>query len=111
MHDQGLPFHLWAEECNTTVHVQNRCPHKILGMSTLEEDFTGKKLDVSHFNLFGSYFYVHVTKDAKKKLELTAKIGIFFRYTETPHNYHVYFQNNRIIVVQWDIKFDEEKAM
>ena len=32
-------------------------------------------------------------------------------YTKTPHNYHVYFPNSKMIVVQRDIKFDEGKAM
>eukprot|EP00253_Pinus_taeda_P031395 PITA_31395 len=40
LHDQGLPLHLWVEACNTIVYVQNRCPHKILGMSTLEEAYS-----------------------------------------------------------------------
>eukprot|EP00253_Pinus_taeda_P027766 PITA_27766 len=34
LHDQGLPLHLWEEACNTAVYVQNRCPHKILGMNS-----------------------------------------------------------------------------
>ena len=42
-----------------------------------------KKPDVSHFKIFGSSFYVHVTKDARKKLEPTIKIEIFVGYTET----------------------------
>jgi hypothetical protein len=111
LHDQGLPMHLWAKACNTVVYVQNHCPHRILGMSTLEEDFTGKKPDVSHFKIFGSYVYVHVTKDSKKKLEPTAKVVIFVGYTETPHNYRVYFPNSKMIVMRWDINFDEGKAM
>ena len=45
-------MHLWVEACNISVYVQNRCPHRVLGRSTLEEDFTSKKLDVSHFNIF-----------------------------------------------------------
>ena len=99
LHDQGLSLHLWAKACNTMIHVQNCCPHKILGMSIPKEDFTRKKLDVSHFKIFGSFVYVHVTKDARKKLEPTAKIGIFLGYNENPHNYQVYFPNNRMIVV------------
>ena len=55
-------------------------------MSTPEEAFIGKKPDVSHFKIFSSYVYVHVTKDARKKLEPTAEVGIFFGYIETPHN-------------------------
>ena len=32
-------------------------------------------------------------------------------YTDTPHNYRVYFSNNRMIVVRRDVKFHEEKSM
>ena len=92
-------MHLWAEACNTVVYVQNRCPHRVLGMSTPEEAFTGKKPDISHLNIFGSSIYVHVTKNTRKKLELTVEVGIFLGYTETPHNYRVYFPNNRMNVV------------
>jgi hypothetical protein len=111
LHDQGLPMHLWVESCNTMVYVQKCCPHRVLGMSTHEEAFTGKKLDVSHFKIFGSSVYVHVTKDARKKLEPTAEVGIFVGYTKTPHNYHVYFPNSKMTVMQRDIKLDEGKAM
>ena len=52
-----------------------------------------------------------MTKDARNKLKPTIEIGIFLGYTDTPHNYQVYFPNNKMIVVRQDIKFDEEKAM
>ena len=45
LHDQGLPMHLWAEACNIVVYVQNRCPHRVLCMSTPEEAFSSKKPD------------------------------------------------------------------
>ena len=68
-------------------------------MSTLEEYFIGKKPDISHLKIFGSSVYIHVTKDARKKLELTAEVGIFVGYTKTPHNDCVYFPNSWITVV------------
>jgi hypothetical protein len=111
LHDQGLPMHLWAEACNTAVSVQNHCPHRVLGMSTPEEAFTSKKLDVLHLNFFGSSVFVHVNKDARKKLESTAEVGIFVGYTKTPHNYRVYLLNSKMIFIRRDIKFDEGKAM
>jgi hypothetical protein len=80
-------------------------------MSTPEESFTGKKPDVSHFKIFGSSVYVHVTKNTRKKLELTAEVGIFVGYIETPHNYHVYFPNSNMTIMRRDIKFDEGKSM
>ena len=71
LHDQGLPIHL-CEACNIAVYVQNHCPHRVLGMSTPKEAFFGKKPDISHLKIFGSPVYIHVMKDAKKKLEPTA---------------------------------------
>ena len=111
LHDQGLPMHLWAKACNTAVYVQNHCPHRVLVMGTPEEAFTGKKPDISHLKIFGSSVYIHVKKDAGKKLELTAEVGIFLGYTETPNNYRVYFPNIRMIVMRRDIKLNEVKAM
>ena len=74
-------------------------------MSTPEEAFYGKRPDISHLRIFGSPVYIHVTKDARKKLEPTTKVGIFVGYTDMPHNYCVYFPDNRKTVVQRDIKF------
>jgi hypothetical protein len=54
---------------------------------------------------------VHVNKHARKKLEPIVEVGIFVGYTETPHNYRVYFPNSKMIVMRRDIKFDEGKAM
>ena len=93
-------MHLWVEACNTAVYVQNFCPRRVLGMSTPKESFTSKKPNVSHFKIFGLSVYVHMTKNARKKLELTFEVGIFVGYTETPHNYHVNFPKNKMIVVR-----------
>ena len=79
-------------------------------MSTPEEAFSGKRPDISHLRSFGSPVYIHVMKDARKKLEPTVEVGIFVGYTEKPHNYHVYFPDSRKTVVRQDIKFHEEKA-
>jgi len=65
LHDQGLPLLLWAEACNTMVYLQNRSPHRILGMKTPEEVFSSKRPDVGHFRIFGSSVYCHVTNDAR----------------------------------------------
>ena len=86
-HDQGLLLHLWVKACNTIVFLPNKSPHRILGMSTLEDDFSGKRLDVSYFKIFGSYVYFHVTKYVRNKIEPITELGIFMGYINTPHNY------------------------
>lgn len=112
LHDQALgPLHLWVEACNTAVYLQNRSSHRILGMKTPKEAFSGKRPNVGHFRIFGPSIYCHVTKDAQKKLESTAELGILVGYTDTPHNYRVYLPTSRRIVVRRALKFDEQKAM
>ena len=39
LHDQSLPFFLWAEACSTAVYLQNRSPHRAVGNMTQEECF------------------------------------------------------------------------
>lgn len=43
LYDQDLLRFLWVEECNTTVYIQNKTPHKALGKKTPEGVFMGKK--------------------------------------------------------------------
>lgn len=69
IHDQNLPLHLWAEASKTTVFVQNRSPHKILGNITPEEAFTGKKADLSKLRIFGCLVCFHVLSDKRSKLD------------------------------------------
>jgi len=56
-------------------------------MITLEEAFSGRKLDVSHLRIFGASIYGHVSKDSRKKLEPTIELGVFVGYIETSQNY------------------------
>jgi len=70
----------------------------------------GKKLNVSHFKIFGSSIYYHVTKDERKPLEPTTELGIFVGYTDTPHNYRVYLPSHRMIMVH-NVNFHELKVM
>lgn len=102
---------MWVDAFNTIVYLQNRIPHQILGMKTLEEAFSGKRPHVGHLRIFGSLVYFHVSKDARKKLELKTKLGIFMGCTDTPHNNQVYLSTNRITVVRRDVNFDEHKSM
>ena len=89
-HDQSLPFFLLAEACSIAVYLQNRSPHRALGNKTHEEMFTGKKLEVSHFRIFGCLNFSHVPSEKRTKLEPTAKRGIFVGYDETLKAFRIY---------------------
>jgi hypothetical protein len=47
IHDQDLPMCLWEEAAMIAVYVQNQLSHNALEFKTLEEMFTGKKLEVT----------------------------------------------------------------
>jgi hypothetical protein len=60
LHDQEFPFYLCVEACSTLVYLQNKSPHRDLGRKTLEEAFTGSRLDVEHLRIFGCLTFSHV---------------------------------------------------
>jgi hypothetical protein len=77
----------------------------------MEEAFTSKKLDVSHFKIFGSLVYCHVPLESMKKLEPTTVKGIFVGYSETSKAYRVYVPTLRRTVIRRDVRFEEGKVL
>ena len=75
------------------------------------EDFLGKRPNVSHFRIFGSPVFCHVTKDARKKLDPTTELGILVGYIDTPHNYQVFLPASQRTILCRDLKFNEQRAM
>jgi hypothetical protein len=77
LYDQDLPIFLWEETCNTTIYIQNRSPHKVLGRNTSEEVFTGIRLEIGCFRIFICLVYFHVPSEKMKKLKATVDKGDF----------------------------------
>ena len=110
LYDQDMPKFLWAEECNTTVYVQNKTPHRALGKITPKKVFTGKTLEVSHFKIFGSLAYCRIPKEKRKKLDQTVEKGYLVGYSKNAKAYRVYLPRSRKVKVRWDVKFMEDRA-
>jgi len=100
-----------AETINTAVYVQNQCPHQALGSKTLEEKFTGKKADVSHFRIFGSPVYIHVLKEKRNKLGASGKKGILMGYGENTKGYRIYVAGQMEVIISHDVTFNEDMAL
>jgi hypothetical protein len=103
IHDQGLPLFLWAEASRTTVYIQNRSPHTILGKSTHEEVFTGTEPDVSHLRIWGSVCHCHVPSMKMTKLESTTDKGLLVGYCESSKAYMIFVPVRRKIIVCRDV--------
>ena len=111
LYDQGLLKFLWGEASNTTVYVQNRCPHSALDSKTPEEVFSGKKPDVAHFRVFGSPVYFHVPKEKRSKLDDSRKKRMFVGYSETSKAYRIYVPGQREVEICHDVTFDEDVSL
>jgi hypothetical protein len=109
--DQGLSMFLWAEACRTTIFIQNRGPHTILGKLTPKEVFTSMRPDVSHLRIFGSVCYCHVPLEKRPKLDPTREKRISVGYSEVSKAYHIFVPPCRRIVVCRDVQFEEERAL
>ena len=81
------------------------------GRKTLEEVFTGTRLDVSHIRIFGSVCYCHVHADTRKKLDPSGEKGLLVGYSETSKAYRVYIPARKRIIVSRDVQFDEDRAL
>jgi hypothetical protein len=103
-------LYLWAEACGTTVYLQNRNPHRILGKMTPEEAFTGRRPDVEHIRIFGCSTFSHVPSERRTKLDPTAQQGILIGYSEVSKAYQIYTPPLRKVVVSRDVRFEEDRA-
>ena len=77
---------------------------------TLEEVFSGIKLEVGHLRIFGFPMYIHVLKEKRKKMEPSGKKGGFVGYNENSKDYRIYVPGRRQIEVRKDVTFHEEAA-
>jgi hypothetical protein len=110
IHDQDLLMCLWAEATMIAVYVQNRLSHSTLGLKTLEEMITRKKLEVSHLKIFGCPVFIHIPKEKRNKLEPSGKKGIIVGYCEVSKAFRIYIPGHRHIEISRDVTFDEEAA-
>ena len=111
IHDQDLPMNLWAQAIITIVYVKNRLSHSGLGFKTLEEMYTGNKLELIHLNIFGFLVYVHILKENKTKMDPSGKKGIFVGYYEVSKAFRIYILGFHHIEISRDVKFNEEMAL
>jgi hypothetical protein len=74
---------------------------------TLEEKFTGKKRDVSHFKVFGCIAYVHVPNEKRSKLDPKADKCIFIGYSLEQKGYRCFNPSIWKLQVCRDVVFDE----
>ncbi|MCO5608265.1 hypothetical protein L7F22_062471 [Adiantum nelumboides] len=106
MSEKNMPPCYWAE-ATSTAYTVSKTPTTTVHDVTLEEKFTRKKPDVSHFKVFGCIAYVHVPDELRTKLELKAEKCVFIGYSVEQKGYKCYNPITRQVRVSRDVVFDE----
>jgi hypothetical protein len=104
---QGLDLEFWAEAVNTTVYIKNRCPTKALESKTLQETWTGRKLDVFHLRVFGCKTFAHIPDENRSKLESKSMPCVFLGYCEGTKAYRLMCVETKRIIKSRDVVFLE----
>ncbi|MCO5593986.1 hypothetical protein L7F22_048005 [Adiantum nelumboides] len=107
MSEKNTPPCYWVEAAFTAVYTMNMTPTAAVHYMTLEEKFTGKKPDVSHFKVFGCISYVHVPDELRMKLDPKAEKYVFIGYSVEQKGYKCYNPITRQLRMSRDVVFDE----
>jgi hypothetical protein len=72
------------------VYILNRSPTSSVQGKVHEENWSGSKVNVSHFKNFGCVSFCHVLEELRKKLEDRSEKYIFIGYSEQSKAYRLY---------------------
>jgi hypothetical protein len=104
---KGFSLKYWEEVINCVNYIVNHTPTKALKNITLEEAWTKIKPDVSHFRVFGSIEWGHISNEKRKALHPKSEKCIFVGYCEYVKGYRLIQTHCNEIIIRRDVKFDE----
>ena len=105
--DANLPMSYWLEALCYTVILHNVSPSKSLG-TTLTEEYTGMKLDISQIQVFGCVAHIHVPEQARSKLSARSMACTFLRFAQQCSVFHLMHRPTQKFIESCnDIVFDE----
>ncbi|GBN70133.1 Retrovirus-related Pol polyprotein from transposon TNT 1-94 [Araneus ventricosus] len=109
LQDSGLKTQFWAEALLASVHVKNRCVHKLTGNKTPIEIWTGYRPSVRHFRIFGSLAHVYIPSLRLNKLQPKADVGIMIGYGIKTRGYRVWVPTQKRVIETTRVSINEHK--
>ncbi|KAI5327386.1 hypothetical protein L3X38_026782 [Prunus dulcis] len=76
---------------------------------TREEAWSGRKLPVHHFKVFGCIAYAHILDEKRKKLYDKGEKCIFLGVGEHSKAYKFFNPMTEKVIINRDVVFDEER--
>jgi len=75
--EKHVPKKFWPEAVKWSVHILNRCPTVAVQNKTPEEAWSGVKLTVDYFIVFGCVTHAHIPYQTGSKLDDKRKRCVF----------------------------------
>lgn len=94
--DANLPRTFWGEAVNSANYIQNRLLTKATNAIPYEIWFN-EHVHLNNLRIFGTYCYVHIPEEKRKKLDDSAELMVLLGY-DSNNVYRCYdFKTNRVI--------------
>jgi len=106
--EKGLPTSFWGEVVHTAIYILNTFSTHVLEDTTPYEAWFGVQPNISHLQIFGSTYFIHVPKENKKKLDEKSIKCILLGYSEVSKYYIYYDTLSGKIHISKDVSFEEE---
>jgi hypothetical protein len=97
----------WEEIVNTVFYLKNQSPTKKFYFQNPFEILYGYKPDVNNLRVFGSTSFVHILKDARKKLDAKSIKCVFIGYCTDKKTYKLFDPSSHKLFASRDVVFHE----
>ena len=105
--DCNLPKNLWTKAVSHATFLINQSPTKANSETTPEAKHSGKVPDISTLRIFGCLAYVHVPKDARKKLDSKTRTCKFIGIDNNSKAFRLFDKQTGKVIINRDVIFDE----
>jgi hypothetical protein len=106
MHAKSLPQRLWAKALNCAAYIQNISPHRSIKDKTPYEAWSGLKLEVTHFRIFGSRVWAWIPSEKRKALDPQSTECIFVGYPDDVKGYRIIYLSSDRIIIERSVQFE-----
>ncbi|KAL0416653.1 UNVERIFIED_CONTAM: Retrovirus-related Pol polyprotein from transposon TNT 1-94 [Sesamum latifolium] len=107
--DKSIPKTFWPEAVNWSIYILNRCPTLAVKDVTPEEAWSGLKLSVEHFRVFGCIAHVHMPEAGRTKLDNRSNTCVLLGVSKESKGYRLFDPIAKRIIVSRDVIFEEGK--
>jgi len=110
LRSKNLSNDYWAEVVAYSIYILNISPMKSVKDKVPQEAWSGTKLNVSHFIIFGCIDFSHIPEELSKNLDNRSEKCIFIGYSEQSKAWKFYNPITKKFLVSRDVKFLENKS-